>query len=116
MNVELAQKILDHAEDHFESVQMSDWFTPRMWTPKRNKYAKKPWKCGTTACICGWAMYLSGRIKFDKYGDPILGAFGFEETGARLLGLSTRDALDIFYTMNADDALDKLARHIVEAS
>lgn len=81
--------------------------------------------CDTTACLAGWAMILSGECKLNDEGLPIdIG--GFEEAGARLLGLPIEEVADtvdedgiqwgrkLFYT-DEDDALDRLTGLIAEA-
>lgn len=53
------------------------------------------WDCGTTACIAGWALRLSGT----RHG-MFTGTLISSKDAARLLGLSMRDAEQLFFRIN----------------
>ena len=75
----LKQKILEKVEAEGCSLEMSDWHT-----------------CGTTHCLAGWAVVLSGEA-----GKELEAKSTTYLAGRLLLGLDAKQA-DIFYT--DDDA------------
>ena len=108
MNIELAEKVLDHASRFPDSFDMGDWWYQDEW----DGASTEPWKCGTTACIAGWAMYLSGEVTF-RDGQPLCDG-GYEELGADLLGISLDDAQWLFY-LDEGEAINALHCLIDEA-
>jgi hypothetical protein len=116
LNVKLAERILRHAEKHPESVDLESWWVPgshtRLGTPQG---LKKPWKCGTTGCIAGWAIFFSGQAQFDEYGYIESIGDGIEDQARELLGLSEAQAGRMFYSFSTEDSLAQLQALVNEA-
>ena len=108
LNIELAEKVLSHIEHDPDSHYQGSWIN----------------ECGTTACIAGHAMLASGQYvrrqseyselvhlvhkDTGKLAEPVI-------DGARLLGLTSDDATNIFMEMDEDVAIRKLRNKITEA-
>ena len=113
MNAELGRKVLDHVTAHRDQFDMMTW-------GEGNE------ACGTTACLAGWAMLLSGyRIRdWDTFVRPD-GSFvprGHRGTeGAVLLELSEAERYGsigqytLFGEPDEDRAIERL-RVLVEAA
>lgn len=109
----LAKKVLE------KITQEPQWFNMNHWFDKCEVVVDGRNRCGTTACLAGWAMLLSGEFKLDYYGEPILTNTGsYEENGARLLGLPIEEVRDpggnLFYS-DEYEAIDRLRELIAEA-
>ncbi len=77
LNVNLLLKVADTIAKHPQAFDMGDW------------------DCGTTACIAGWALRLSGK----RYGLSKDGMFSSADA-ASALGLKQGDALKLFFRIN----------------
>ncbi len=96
MNTELAEKVLDHVllypEQHDQDV-----------------YGGKN-SCGTTGCIAGWSMLLSGythimEVFYRPNGFSVFEPF---HEGQKLLGLNDEEARTVFYTFDNASAIKRL--------
>jgi hypothetical protein len=112
MNIELAQRVVDYIEAHPEEHRQSD-FIGRNWDNA----------CGTTACICGHAMLLSGEYKivFDDSRQAAIAdltgahAGEYSAVGKRLLGISQEDMDYLFFVLQDDqEAVDYLKSLIAQ--
>ncbi len=74
-------------------------------------------ECGTTACIAGWAAFLTGKAHYevDSQGGMSLltenGFMDFDEISAKLLELNQETADKLFFYYNNEGAL-KALEHI----
>lgn len=87
---QLCQLVLDQVVTYPESHDQGDWH-----------YATE--ECGTVACVSGWAQLLADGQVLPTW----LVRDGVQETelrGAELLGLSTYDAVRLFYGCTNDQA------------
>jgi len=70
--------------------------------------------CGTTACIAGWAAFLTGKAHYevDEHGGYSLltenGFMDFDEVSAKLLELNQETADKLFFYYNNEGALKAL--------
>lgn len=93
----LAKKVLHQITSEPETFSMASFFG----------------RCGTTACIAGWALILSGEFERNERG--YLDYEGYTGIhGARLLGLPTEEAGTLFYLPNKKDAIARLRELISE--
>jgi hypothetical protein len=81
VNTELGRRILDHVTAHRSQFDMGIW---GQWDPE----------CGTTACLAGWAMLLSG-YRVNAQGDFIRPDGGAVRPGIE--GDEAADLLDLSY-------------------
>lgn len=104
LDIPFARKVLEHLIAHPEEHNQ-DFFGVQ--TP-----------CGTRGCIAGTAvmMHPEGELQWcDGIMRDTRGGFDFPEQAQEFLGLSDRDAHDLFYTWGNKSALDKLSSYIAEA-
>jgi len=80
------------AVENTEDVGGSDFPTPE--TLQTVEVVGKEIKCGTTQCIAGWAVLLSGEF---TPGEVTGTDFDFEFHAQQLLGLNASDASRMFY-------------------
>lgn len=94
-NVELLEKTIQHIEDYPEDHDQTRWFT----------------ECGTASCFAGWAWNLAGRNydNFLAYTNLSLCHFSAQS----LLGLTTNEALILFYEFNTRDMLKLMVKDLV---
>lgn len=88
MNIELLKKVKQAILDNPEHFDMSTFFDGC----EGSNYEDDPkllGKCGTTACIAGWAIHLSGC--------PITDLDFEHDLGKDLLGLTEDQAQSLFY-------------------
>lgn len=110
LNIPLARKVLEHIEAHPEEHAQAH-------------FASKN-ECGTTACIAGHALLLSGAYRIDNFdGDE----FDFFEastgklvlpsdTAQGLLGLTHDQREELFFALqDKDEALEYLRNLITDA-
>lgn len=104
MNIELAKVVLKqittHPEEHHQHYWECDWWPELPNSVNPNGF------CGTTRCIAGWTAYFAGEPQ--DWSNP-------EGQGARLLGLKSDVAYDLFHTMDNDLAVVRLTTLIEEA-
>ena len=92
MNVERLNIIAEWLEagaphkDGIDGFNMEDWH--------------KEDECGTTCCIAGAAIQF-----FETDSDPNTPL----QTAARLIGLDSRDASELFYATDVDDPLENIS-------
>jgi hypothetical protein len=78
-NIKLFLELCDTIIKHKEQFSMSDW------------------DCGTTACIAGWALRLSGRCHSSYLEDPFDPRSANSSDAARLLEIDDAKAAMLFY-------------------
>jgi hypothetical protein len=114
VNIELGRRVLEHVTTHRSHFDMGIW---GLWDPE----------CGTTACLAGWAMLLSGyRVNAQEDfirpdGSAVRpGIEGDEAAG--LLDLSyverygsDEDECSLFTAPDEDTAIERF-RALVEAA
>lgn len=106
---------------------------PASWDQEAYVSSPAP-ECGTTYCVAGWALKLSGRLReplFDPDGalnydgiiDPAdddgqeYGLGPFFHTAKEVLGLTSRQADLIFHwSPISDDPVDLLKRHLTRVT
>lgn len=104
MNTERMLKlaeILEHEEDHFSITEVfQEHGQPALYGPGGNRavlrYAAVSdlSKCGTTACIAGWALHLwPFEIDYD---------LDWGTNAADILGITPDTANDLFYRFDLD--------------
>ena len=119
-NTELFAKIRDMIREHPEQHDQSAWESQPVD------------ECGTTRCVAGWAVYLEAGAPLltsdsGVYLTPEVEALGlrlglvrggFEDDldmipviAQRLLGLDDRQAHQLFYRMNNQQALEQVERY-----
>lgn len=90
---------------------------------RQNSYGTTDPDCGTTMCIGGWAIVLSGNIAYEwedwgegyrelDVSDPDSNMF---DSASEALGLSQDAANDLFFCWNKEEALGKLEK-LIEAN
>lgn len=113
---ELATEILAAIEREPLAFSMYSWV--RADDPEEHPVLlpeESPASCGTTLCVAGWAMHLSGYKV-----DTVIGAYinpgnhhryHMEPKAAELLGLSQEEAAELFHTSGdvAKIALQQIA-------
>lgn len=107
MNIELAKKVLDYIEAHPKEHDQNSFID------------HKP-VCGTTKCIAGHAMLLSGEFEVkditvsSSYSFLAIAKAGsneeadYEAEGRRVLGISSEQANHLFFNLDNDEAIDYL--------
>lgn len=94
-------------------LEIREQITSHPGTHNQEEWGERS-ECGTTHCIAGWAAALSGaQLTWtdDTYGFSQLYHANGEDPGtyaARLMGLDTREAWQLFYKLNNADALAEL--------
>jgi hypothetical protein len=120
INVELLDRIEQQITEHPETWDQDAWFRlPRM---RKTPVATPP--CGTTLCVAGWAVSLSGYKlvpgRFDREGYLCIAPDGQEDIAVaarRLLGLSEAQADRLFGDATDLDAIrEQFAELRAEAS
>lgn len=105
---EVAAAVLDRIEQYPETFNMDTWAT----LPSGILEPNATLECGTTMCIAGWAVYLTGHTLHRVRNDTgIFASKGgrrheVETAAAEVLGL-TPDETHMFWLM-APEALAKL--------
>lgn len=90
VNRELFTKIRDHIKAHPEQHDNYEWEIETE-------------ECGTARCAAGWAIYFThpGRRIRQTVGDePAYRGRSFNQIGRELLGLTSDEADELFYTSN----------------
>ena len=64
----------------------------------------RKWDCGSTACIAGWALRLSGYTREGVYSSP--------SNAARLLGIQPKQAKQLFLATELGDRTEDTVRFI----
>lgn len=104
---ELAEKILDQAENQPETLNMDAW--------KGHLLDARGKVCGTTYCIAGWAVEFNRRpdesVQAAKYrlAEELDTSLSWHDLGRSLLALTNTQADLLFYTTE-DDAKNVLRR------
>ena len=112
MNAELGRKVLDYVTAHRDQFDM-------------NVFGEHVPACGTTACLAGWALLLSGYqiTGFDLFARPdgteVSGETLSREAGW-LLGIPAEEfdadgECPLFYVEDDDEAIERF-RALVEAA
>jgi hypothetical protein len=114
VNIELGRRVLEHVTTHRGQFSMAIW---GQWDPQ----------CGTTACLAGWAMILSG-YRFTEREDFIRpdgsavrpGIEGDEAAGLLDLSYEERygsdeDECSLFTSPDEDTAIERF-RALVDAA
>ncbi|MBB3752414.1 hypothetical protein FHT44_004926 [Mycolicibacterium sp. BK634] len=87
----LARKVLDKITTEPKSFNMDVWCE----SPIDDNLNP----CGTTACLAGWTMILSGEYELGKDGFPLelemMSSADIEKAGARLLGLPLEEVVSV---------------------
>ncbi|WP_100523223.1 hypothetical protein [Mycobacteroides abscessus] len=121
-NTELMLKVWTHLTEHPEAHEQRHWALRRSINSRVGTFAGKN-VCGSTACLCGHAMLLSG-YQF-KYLNWPASASGFKRPdgttdddfiaeGQKLFGLNREQATHLFTcTMDNGDAL-MLLRSLID--
>jgi hypothetical protein len=111
MKADLGRKVLDHVTVHREQFDM-DIFGVELPV------------CGTTACLAGWAMLLSGYklVGYEAFRRPDgTRVHGNTEEAMHLLDLTEAELEDdrgrrfLFYILSEDEAIARF-RALVEAA
>lgn len=113
LNIPLARKVIEHIEAHPEEHRQ-EFFAAKL-------------DCGTTACIAGHALLLSGEYGLDALGEDEI-EFDFHRTdgsgdfvltseaGQEILGLTDEQRDTLFFDLqDEDEALDYLRGLLVKA-
>ncbi|MFG3509628.1 hypothetical protein ACGF5F_29470 [Streptomyces sp. NPDC047821] len=96
-NVDLMLAVREQITNHPETHSQAHW-------------GNKNRECGTTYCIAGWAITLAqAGTRWNSSGLMAL-ADGMDpgDCAQRLMGLSSDEATDLFFTMDRPSALAKL--------
>lgn len=130
MNITLLEKVLNLIEEKPEKWEQASWVDSRELTPGQlaDMQAGKYEMCGTTACVAGWALLLSGQyepelsptgkyvisirekatgLSLEQMDDGDDADSIYERLGAELLGLDHDQAYRIFLGMRYDSQLPK---------
>lgn len=83
LNIDLLKQVRDKIATTPESYEQRWWANPSNDAP-----------CGTTACIGGWAVILSGAMTDGEAKEAY--SYFIAEEAARVLGLNSRDAKILF--------------------
>lgn len=86
MNVKLLRKVIKHISGESRRLEMA------VFGEKVDPSEPDSPPCGTTACIAGWSMILSGKYKLTEKGFP------YDDSAAtELLGIDGYQANRLFY-------------------
>lgn len=91
-NYELLEKVYKQITEHRESFVMEDYIDET--------------KCGTVACICGWACIFSNIVETAEL-------LGFHRAGRGILNFSEQDSTTLFFLRSEDMAIACL-KEIIE--
>lgn len=117
MNTENAQVVYDYFIMNPGKHSQDDWVADSDGSmPVASKVAADENFCGTTMCVAGAAAWL--LLPHDEFSELVrksnqrVNAFEYsehwEEIGAALLGLNSKEREALFYQMDDDVALDML--------
>jgi hypothetical protein len=105
-NAELAYRVLDK---HYEGkLDMGAWIKDGRWSRNlvlgRGIDIRKAERCGTIACVAGWACLLSGdRFMTHRNVQSADGTwYDVADRATDLLGLDLTEAGVLFYTISED--------------
>jgi hypothetical protein len=107
INTELFQKIYDQISQHPETHDQGD-------------FESRPPGCGTTRCVAGWAIALHCGVNsiYSRPGLPLAGretSSGYLSPtaveAADLLGLTDRQAVELFYNFENEEAVELCHRY-----
>lgn len=109
MNIELARKVLDYIERHPDEHDQSSFAN------------NNTTMCGTTCCIAGHTMLLSGRYTLDVRGLMFVDQSGRREScdaddiARDLLEMPAEDADALFYDFSNEGAMSRFRELILRA-
>lgn len=117
-NLPLLRKILTHIDEHpeewFQGSWRLDWrgISPS-WHHELRRQAphlvRIP-QCGTSFCIAGHALAMTGELGPDGMGMPSSGGWG--ESARQVLGLTTYEADKLFWGGRTRQEIQEIAQEI----
>lgn len=114
-NIDLLTQVRDLITAQPEKLDMDRWAVVQPDEVEFTDGTTAKVSCGTTACIAGWAVQLSGhKLLVHQYGKHSDGSFlinssvakngrvvDIEQYGKKLLGLTTEEADELFFCGNS---------------